>query len=79
GASSFEVLLSESDGALVVYPYQSDTPLSPTVVKLAATLTRPGKAAEKLEFQVEKDSLKATTPVEEPHLFDIKFDASTPA
>jgi cobalt-zinc-cadmium efflux system membrane fusion protein len=79
GASSFEVLLSESDGALVVYPYQSDTPLSPTVVKLAATLTRPGKTAEKLEFQVEKDSLKATTPVEEPHLFDIKFDASTPA
>ncbi|WP_406851032.1 efflux RND transporter periplasmic adaptor subunit [Herbaspirillum huttiense] len=78
GESSFEVLLSESDGALVVYPYQADKPVAPTTVKLSAVLTRPGKAGELLEFKIEKDALKASAPVEEPHLFDIKFSASTP-
>jgi cobalt-zinc-cadmium efflux system membrane fusion protein len=76
--SSFEVLLSESDGALVVYAYQADKPVAPAAVKLSAILVRPGKSGEKLAFQVEKDALKASAPIEEPHLFDIRFSASAP-
>lgn len=75
GSSSMEILLTESDGTLVVYPYQLDKPVSPSSVNLVAALQRPGKAPEKLAFQIEKNALKATTEIEEPHLFDIKFSA----
>ncbi|EJM95762.1 efflux RND transporter periplasmic adaptor subunit [Herbaspirillum sp. YR522] len=75
GASSMEVLLSESDGALVVYPYWQDQPVAPSSVNLDATLQRPGKAPETLALRIEKDALKATSAIEEPHLFDIRFSA----
>ncbi|MBP0598090.1 efflux RND transporter periplasmic adaptor subunit [Herbaspirillum sp. LeCh32-8] len=78
GESAFEVLLSEDDGALMVYPYQAGKPVSPAAVKLSAVLIRPGKAGEPLELRIEKDAFKASAPVEEPHLFDIRFTASTP-
>ncbi|WP_175354609.1 efflux RND transporter periplasmic adaptor subunit [Herbaspirillum robiniae] len=79
GASSYEVLLSESDGALSVYAYRDGQPLAPGAVKLAATLQRPGKGAEALQFQPAGDALKAGAAIGEPHLFDIRFSASSPA
>lgn len=58
-----------------VYAYRGDKPVDPSKVSLAITLKRLGKT-DKLTFRPDKDFLVSTTPVKEPHSFDVVVAAA---
>lgn len=52
-----------------VYLYRDGKPLAPSQAQVAVTLDRLGRAPERFSFAAEKDYLKGSATVEEPHSF----------
>lgn len=58
-----------------LYLYDNDKPLSPTVAKVAITLSRIGAPAQLFAFKAEGDYLLGNQKVREPHSFDVAIAA----
>ncbi len=67
-----EVVLAEEGGEprFRVYLFNKDKPLPANAAKVSVTLTRPDGEQQEIAFAPEKDYLKSTTPVAEPHIFE---------
>ena len=67
-----ELLLSEDGGepGFRVWLFQEGKPLAPTAAKVSITLTRPGEEKQEVLFSAEKDYLKSTSRIAEPHVFE---------
>jgi cobalt-zinc-cadmium efflux system membrane fusion protein len=67
-----ELLLSEDGGepSFRVWLFQQDKPLAPSAAKVSMTLMRPGGEKQEILFAVEKDYLRSTAPIAEPHVFE---------
>ncbi len=74
-----EILLAEEGGEprFRVWLFDRDKPLPPTAAKVSVTLTRPGGEQQEIAFAAEKDYLKSTVPIAEPHVFDATVSAQT--
>lgn len=72
GDFALEVVLAESGGEarFLVYPSKQGKPIAPNAAKVSMTLTRPGGDKQEIAFAPEKDALKSTTAIAEPHVFD---------
>ncbi|MBT9494379.1 MAG: efflux RND transporter periplasmic adaptor subunit [Paucibacter sp.] len=58
-----------------VYLYRDGKPLAPSAAKVNVTLARLGQKPEVFGFAAEKDYLKGSAAVEEPHSFDATIQA----
>jgi len=67
-----ELLLAEEGGEphFRVWLFKQDKPLVPTAANVSVTLTRPDGEKQEITFQSEKDYLKSTSPIAEPHVFE---------
>lgn len=67
-----EIALAEDGGEprFRVYLFSKDKPLPANAAKVSVTLTRPDGEQQEIAFTPEKDYLKSTTPVVEPHIFE---------
>jgi len=67
-----ELLLSEEGGepGFRVWLFQQGKPLAPGAAKVSMVLTRPGGEKQDILFAAEKDYLKSTGPIAEPHVFE---------
>ncbi len=74
-----EVLLAEEGGEprFHVYLFNKDKPLPPNSATVSVTLTRPDGEQQEITFKPEKDYLKSTAPVAEPHIFEATIAAQT--
>lgn len=74
-----EIVLAESGGEprFHVYLFNKDKPLPANAAKVAVTLTRPDGEQQEIAFIPEKDYLKSTVPVAEPHIFEATIAAQT--
>jgi membrane fusion protein, heavy metal efflux system len=72
GTASAEIQLDESGGEPVMRLWLLDKgkPIAPATVKAHLTLTRPTGEVERMEFVVDKDSLKTRGTIAEPHVFN---------
>ena len=72
GDFGLEILLAEDGGEprFRVYLFNKGKPLPPNATKVTVTLTRPDGEKREIGFAPEKDFLKSTTPIEEPHVFE---------
>lgn len=76
---SLEILLAEDGGEprFHIYLFDKDKPLPSTAATVSVTLTRPDGEQQEITFAPEKDYLKSTTPVPEPHVFEATVAAQT--
>ena len=58
-----------------IYTYNDGKALAPTASKVTVTLERLGRAPQIFQFVAEKDYLRGTAIVEEPHSFQVKIAA----
>lgn len=74
-----EILLAEDGGEprFQVYLFNKDTPLPANSATVSVTLTRPDGEQQEITFKPEKDYLKGTIPVAEPHIFEATIAART--
>lgn len=79
GDFGLEVVLAEEGGEphFHVYMYEKEKPLPPNSAKVSITLTRPDGEKQELTFKPEKDYLKSSAPVAEPHVFEATVAAQT--
>ena len=72
GDFGLEVLLAEEGGEARFRLYLSNKgkPLPPTAAKVSVTLNRPDGEKQEIAFAPEKDALKSTISIAEPHVFD---------
>ncbi|WP_151638595.1 MULTISPECIES: efflux RND transporter periplasmic adaptor subunit [Noviherbaspirillum] len=79
GDFGLEVLMAEEGGEprFHVYMYEKEKPLPPNSAKVSITLTRPDGGKQELAFTPEKDYLKSSTSVPEPHVFEATVAAQT--
>jgi len=79
GDFGLEVLLAEEGGEprFHVYMYEKEKPLPPNSAKVSITLTRPNGEKQELAFTSEKDYLKSSAPIPEPHVFEATVAAQT--
>jgi len=77
GDLGLEIALAEEAGEarLVVYLTKQGKPLPPASANVSATLTRPDGEKEEIVFKPEQGSLKSTTTIAAPHVFDAKITA----
>ncbi|GJM04690.1 MAG: cobalt-zinc-cadmium resistance protein [marine bacterium B5-7] len=59
-----------------VYAYSKHIPIEPETMDVSITLSRLGKAAEKIEFKAEREYLLGAQTVYQPHSFDIAINAN---
>lgn len=76
---SLEVLMTEAGGEprLHVYLFEKQKLLPASAAKVSITLTRPGGETQKLDFTPEKDYLKSSASVAEPHVFEATVAVQT--
>jgi len=74
-----EILLAEEGGEprFHVYLFNKDKPVPPNSATVSVTLTRPDGEQQEIAFKPEKDYLKSTAPVPEPHVFEGTIAAQT--
>lgn len=79
GDFGLEILLAEEQGEarFQVYLSNQGKPLPPTAAKVTVTLDRPDGTKEDIAFTADKDALKSTSPIEEPHVFDATIAAQS--
>ena len=72
GTTRAEIQLDESAGEPIMRLWLLDNgkPVAPGAVKAHLTLTRPTGEVERMEFVVDKDSLKTRGTIAEPHVFE---------
>ncbi len=72
-----ELLLAEEGEAAHyrIWLFQNDKPLPPSALAVSATLRRPGGERQEIAFKPEKDYLKSTQAIAEPHMFEAEFTA----
>jgi cobalt-zinc-cadmium efflux system membrane fusion protein len=77
GDFGLEILLAEEQGEarFQVYLSNQGKPLPPTAAKVTVTLKRPDGTKEDIAFAADKDALKSTSSIEEPHVFDATIAA----
>lgn len=77
GDFDLEIVLAEEAGEarFVVYLSSQGKPLPPTSAKVSATLTRPDGETQEIGFTPDRETLKSTTVIAEPHVFDAKIAA----
>lgn len=73
-----EITIFEEDSPpeFRIYTYLNDKPLDPSVSKVSIELERLGRKPEVFSFAKEKDYLKSSTTVVEPHSFDVHINAT---
>ncbi|HEY0846094.1 MAG TPA: efflux RND transporter periplasmic adaptor subunit [Noviherbaspirillum sp.] len=74
-----EILLAEEGGEprFHVYLFNKDKPVPPNSATVSVTLTRPDGEQQEITLKPEKDYLKSTEPVAEPHIFEATVAAQT--
>lgn len=74
-----EILLAEEGGEprFHVYLFNKDKPVPPNSATVSVTLTRPDGEQQEITFKPEKDYLKSTAPVAEPHIFEATVAVQT--
>lgn len=79
GDFGLEALLAEEGGEarFVVYLSSQGKPLPPTAAKVSVTLNRPNGDKQAIAFAPEKDRLKSTLVIAEPHVFDATIIAQS--
>nr|WP_255680749.1 efflux RND transporter periplasmic adaptor subunit [Azonexus sp. R2A61] len=77
GGFGLELLLFEEGGepSFRVWLFQKDMPLTPGAGKVSITLTRPDGEKQEIPFVAEKEYLKSTAPIAEPHVFEVAITA----
>ena len=77
GNFGLEMLLAEEGGEarLRVWLYEKNQPLPPNAAKVSVTLTRPDGDKQEMGFAIEKDALRSTQPIAEPHVFEATIAA----
>lgn len=72
GDFGLEILLAEDGGEprFRVYLFNKDKALPPNAAKVSVMVTRPDGEKQNIGFASEKDFLKSTQPIEEPHVFE---------
>lgn len=75
---AIEVTIFEEDTPpeFRIYTYLNEKPLDPSLSKLTMELERLGRTPETFKFVKEKDFLKSTASVAEPHSFDVHITAN---
>lgn len=74
-----EVLIAEDGGSprMKLWLFKQDKPLPPASAKVTATITRPDGRQQEIAFVVDKDGLKSTQTIEEPHVFEATIAIQT--
>lgn len=77
GDFGLEVVLAETGGEarFLAYPSRQGKPIALTEAKVSMTLTRPSGEKQEIAFAPEKDALKSTIAIAEPHVFDATIAA----
>lgn len=72
GDFGLEILLAEEGGEprFQVYLFDKDKALPPNAAKVSVMIIRPNGEKQNIGFVAEKDFLKSTQPIEEPHVFE---------
>ena len=72
GDFGLEILLAENGGEarFHAYLFNKNKALPPNAAQVSVTLTRPDGEKQNIGFALEKDFLKSTQPIEEPHVFE---------
>lgn len=79
GNFGLEVVMAEEGGEprFHVYLYEKEKPIAPNAAKVSITLTRPDGEKQEIAFTQEKDYLKSSAPIAEPHVFEATVAAQT--
>ena len=72
-ALEVKMLEAAGEARLQVWLFNDGKPLAPEAARLELVLTRPDGEVQKIGFAPEKDFLKSTLPIVEPHVFDAKI------
>lgn len=77
GDFGLEILLAEDGGEarFQVWLFEKNKPLPANAAKVSVTLTRPDGDKQEIGFAVEKDALRSTKPIPEPHVFEATIAA----
>lgn len=77
GDFGLEMLLAEEGGEarLRAWLYEKNQPLPPNAAKVSVTLTRPDGEKQEISFAIEKDGLRSTQAIAEPHVFEATIAA----
>lgn len=76
-ALELELLLSEEgdEPRFRIWLFQRGKQLAPTIANVSMTLTRPDGEKQKVVFSANKDYLKSTVQIAEPHVFSVEIAA----
>jgi len=79
GDIGLEILLAEEGGdpRFVVYLSRHGKAVPPTSGKVTVALTRPDGQIQDIAFSPEKDAMKSTTAIAEPHVFEATIHLQT--
>jgi len=79
GDFGLEVVMAEEGGEprFHVYLYEKEKPIAPNAAKVSITLTRPDGEKQEIAFTQEKDYLKSSAPIAEPHVFEATVAVQT--
>lgn len=79
GDFGLEILLAEEGGEarFRIYLSEKGKPLAPTAAKVSVTLNRPDGDKQEIAFAPEKDALKSTVSIAEPHVFEATIAAQS--
>jgi len=73
-ALEVNMLEAAGEARLQVWLFNDGKALAPDAAKLELVLTRPDGEIQKIGFTPEKDFLKSTAPIAEPHVFDARLE-----
>jgi membrane fusion protein, heavy metal efflux system len=79
GDFGLEILLAEEGGdpRFKVYLYNKGKWAAPNTAKVSVTLNRPDGSQQEITFAPDKDALKSTMPIAEPHVFEATIAAQS--
>ncbi|MES2534918.1 MAG: efflux RND transporter periplasmic adaptor subunit [Pseudomonadota bacterium] len=74
---SIEMVLAEEGGSarFLAYLNKGGKPLAPAAGQVSVTLARPDGSKQDIPFVPEKEALKSTLPIPEPHVFEATITA----
>lgn len=80
GDFSIEIALAEDGGEprFKAWMFDKDKPLPPSAGTLSITLTRPDGKQQEVGFSADKEGLRSTSVIAEPHIFEATVTVQTP-